>query len=128
MSESPARLTGRVTVHPRGFGFLNLEGPEGEWAACVAPPDLNPFLDGDRVSEVVTVVEGGRASASALTLVERRRAELFGRAIHIREKSFTEFVTAVGISIKFVARADAQNRSAEAQEPAQSGGHDFGHR
>ena len=37
-----------------------------------------PFLDGDRVSALVTVAEGGRASASALALVERRRAELFG--------------------------------------------------
>jgi ribonuclease R len=77
-NESPARQTGHITLHPRGFGFLNLEGPEGEWAAFVTPPDLNPFLDGDRVSALVTVAEGGRASASALALVERTRTELFG--------------------------------------------------
>src|SRR5271154_141380 len=62
MNESPARQTGRISIHPRGFGFLNLEGPEGEWIAFITPPDLNPFLDGDLVSAVVTVTgpEGGR--------------------------------------------------------------------
>jgi ribonuclease R len=81
MSESPARLTGRITIHPRGFGFLNLpnlDGTEGEHAAFVVPPDLNPFLDGDLASAVVTVAADGRATASALALVERTRVELFG--------------------------------------------------
>src|SRR4051794_34611125 len=78
MSESPARLTGRISVHPRGFGFVNLEGQEGEWAAFVTPPDLNPFLDGDIVSATVTGAEGGRATATMLALVERGRTELFG--------------------------------------------------
>lgn len=78
MNESPARLTGRISIHPRGFGFLNVEDAEGEAAAFIAPPDLNPFLDGDLVSAAVVTGEGGRASASALALVERTRTELFG--------------------------------------------------
>lgn len=78
MNESPARLLGRISVHPRGFGFLNLDGPEGESAAFIAPPDLNPFLDGDLASAVVTLSETGRAVATALALVERQRTELFG--------------------------------------------------
>jgi len=78
MNESTARQTGRISLNPRGFGFLNLEGPEGEWVAFVTPPDLNPFLDGDLVSAVVTSSEGGRFTASALALVERERTELFG--------------------------------------------------
>ena len=76
--DGTARLTGRITIHPRGFGFLNFEGPEGEWAAFVTPPDLNPFLDGDRVSATVTTAEGGRSTATSLALVERQRTELFG--------------------------------------------------
>ena len=78
MNETPARLTGRVSIHPRGFGFLNVEGPEGEHTAFVTPPDLNPFLDGDRVSATVTTAADGRSAASALSLVERARTELFG--------------------------------------------------
>ena len=78
MSESPVRHTGRISIHPRGFGFLNLEGPDGESAAFIIPPDLNPFLDGDVVSAVIVAAEGGRTSATALALVERARTELFG--------------------------------------------------
>jgi ribonuclease R len=78
MSESAARTTGRITVHPRGFGFLNVEGPDGPEAAFVTPPDLNPYLDGDLVSAVIVPADGGRTTATALALVERQRSELFG--------------------------------------------------
>ena len=72
---SPVR--GRVTVHPRGFGFLAIEGPE-QASAFITPPDLNPFLDGDVVSARVTAADGGRLSATDLALVSRSRTELFG--------------------------------------------------
>ena len=78
MSESSVRQTGRISIHPRGFGFLNIESPEGETTAFVTPPDLNPFLDGDLVSAVIVAAEGGRTSATAMALVERTRTELFG--------------------------------------------------
>jgi len=74
---SNPRAQGRVTVHPRGFGFVTFsEGHEPE-SAFVAPPDLNGFLTDD----VVT----GRLEASSkghrifdLELVERSREHLFG--------------------------------------------------
>ncbi len=78
MHPTPARVTGRISVHPRGFGFLNVESPDGDTAAFVAPPDLNPFLDGDLVAASVTADASGRTSATGLALVERRRTELFG--------------------------------------------------
>ncbi len=78
MSESHVRQTGRISIHPRGFGFLNIESPEGETTAFITPPDLNPFLDGDLVSAVIVAADGGRTSATALALVERARTELFG--------------------------------------------------
>jgi ribonuclease R len=81
MSESTGRTTGRITIHPRGFGFLNVETPEGESAAFITPPDLNPFLDGDLVSAVIVAAEDGRTTASALALVERQRTELFGSVL-----------------------------------------------
>lgn len=80
------RVRGRIAVHPRGFGFLTFdaENGAGEASAFITPPDLNPFLDGDVVSAIVTpsAARGkqgaGRLSASDLTLIERRRTELFG--------------------------------------------------
>src|SRR5580704_10245575 len=76
--EPAPRHTGRISIHPRGFGFLNLEGPDGDSAAFVAPPDLNPFLDGDLVAASITADPSGRTSATQLALVERQRTELFG--------------------------------------------------
>ena len=79
---SPVR--GRVTVHPRGFGFLAIEGAP-ETSAFVTPPDLNPFLEGDVVSARLVEGDQGRVSATDLSLVERSRSELFG-SVTIRGK------------------------------------------
>ncbi|WP_437894895.1 ribonuclease R family protein [Sorangium sp. So ce124] len=90
-----APVRGRISVNPRGFGFLNIEAsPEkaggpgrpgwaalGSATAFIAPPDLNPFLDGDVVDAVVVEAEPGRFSASQLALVQRDRAELFGTVV-----------------------------------------------
>lgn len=87
MHENRGRQTGRISIHPRGFGFLNIVGPEGETAAFITPPDLNPLLDGDIASAAVTTDPSGRASATALELVERSRRELFGTvALHGRNR------------------------------------------
>jgi ribonuclease R len=71
-------VRGRISVHPRGFGFLVVDGPEGELSAFVTPPDLNPLLDGDLVSATLVPAGEGRFNASALALVERTRTQLFG--------------------------------------------------
>src|SRR5262245_36464546 len=68
---------GRVTVHPRGFGFLAVEGSP-DVSAFIAPPELNPFLDGDIVRCRIVEGDGGRPAAADLALVERARTELFG--------------------------------------------------
>jgi ribonuclease R len=81
------RVRGRVSVHPRGFGFLNIDTPEGEIAAFIVPPELNPFLDGDEVSAEVlpSTQDPTRFTATALALLERTRGELFG-SLTIRNK------------------------------------------
>jgi len=67
---------GTIAVHPRGFGFLDLDGGAG--SAFVVPPDLNAFVAGDRASAKVTTAADGRMNATGLTLVERSRRELYG--------------------------------------------------
>lgn len=71
-------VRGRISVHPRGFGFLNVDAPDGEMSAFISPPELNPFLDGDTVSATVVAAGGGRTTATDLVLVERWRSELMG--------------------------------------------------
>ncbi len=76
-AEPSTAAIGRIAVHPRGFGFLNLEGTEPR-SAFVAPPDLNRFLDGDRARAKINRTAPDRLSAADLELVERNRHQLFG--------------------------------------------------
>ncbi|MRG91370.1 ribonuclease R family protein [Polyangium spumosum] len=78
MNDSTAR--GRISVHPRGFGFLGVDAPNAA-SAFIAPPDLNPFLDGDIVSARITPEGSGRLVATELALVSRPRAEVFGSVV-----------------------------------------------
>lgn len=74
------RATGTVSLHPKGFGFLNFE----EGSAFIAPPALNPFLVGDQVSASLKKDEQGRFSAHDLSLERRARRWLFGQATRRR--------------------------------------------
>ena len=69
-------FNGTIAVHPRGFGFLDLD--DGRGSGFIVPPDLNRFLAGDRVSARITNTTDGRMNATHLTLLERTRRELFG--------------------------------------------------
>ena len=78
MSEHTTR--GRISVHPRGFGFFVVDAPQAA-SAFIAPPDLNPFLDGDIVTARLTPEGAGRIVATELALVSRPRAEVFGSVV-----------------------------------------------
>ncbi|HKP60263.1 MAG TPA: ribonuclease R family protein [Polyangiales bacterium] len=73
-------VRGRVVVHVRGFGFLELEPPDAGISAFIAPPDLNPFLEGDQVVAQLEE-QAGRFSVNRLRLIERTREELFGSLV-----------------------------------------------
>ncbi len=83
--DTPVR--GRVSVHPRGFGFLTVDAVPPV-SAFVTPPDLNPFLDGDIASARLVTSDDGRVSARDLTLVERPRKQLFGSVVTRGRKPF----------------------------------------
>src|SRR5689334_22028223 len=76
-----APVRGRISVNPRGFGFLNFEREGAPASAFVTPPELNRFLDDDLVDARVTTAADGRLNASELALVERGRSELFGTLV-----------------------------------------------
>ena len=75
-------VTGRVQVHPRGFGFVTPDHPAEGIAGDVyiAGTNLNQAMHGDRV--VVRVErrsDRGRAEGRILRIVERAAAQLVGR-------------------------------------------------
>jgi len=76
-------IVGTVSINPRGFGFVNGEG-EGAPSAFVPPPLLNAHLADDRVEAAVTEAADGRLTATALTLVERTRREVYGEVVQHR--------------------------------------------
>ena len=84
MSSMTTRKTGTVRVHPRGFGFFMPDDDAGGSGAFITPPDLNPFLEGDRAEAVVSASADGRFTASDLRLVHRHRTKLFGNVVSHR--------------------------------------------
>ncbi len=82
-SASPRSVTGRIDVHPRGFGFLTVQAPGSHevLSAFIPPPDLNPFFAGDVVTATVTAGADGRFTASGLALVERPRTLVYGEVV-----------------------------------------------
>lgn len=71
------QMTGTISLHPRGFGFLTND----ERSAFVAPPELNRFLEGDVASAQVEENSPGKFSATGLELQRRWRHELFGTVV-----------------------------------------------
>lgn len=90
MIDTAIAVTGTISLHPRGFGFLNFAGPQGPESAFIAPPDLNEFLLEDSVSASVKRAPDGRASASELRLLARRRTHLFGEVIERRGRVYLQ--------------------------------------
>jgi ribonuclease R len=81
---APSRtVTGRIDVHPRGFGFLVVHPSDSNevLSAFILPPELNPYLADDVVSATVTASADGRWSASGLSLLKRPRQEVYGEVV-----------------------------------------------
>ncbi len=71
-------MRGRISLHPKGFGFLRSEPGAGGSSIFLPPPELAAFLAGDLVEGTLVEEADGRFSASGLRLVERPRDRLFG--------------------------------------------------
>ena len=85
---SRGRVDGRIVVHTRGFGFLQLDdevpapgGGDLVGSAFIAPPDLNAFLAGDRVSAALVRGKHQKWQATELRLEGRERDALYGEVV-----------------------------------------------
>ena len=74
-SKSGAMQAGRIVVHPRGFGFVELDNGV---TAFIPPPDLLWFLKDDRVEAELVTANDGRFNATNVRLVRRVREQVFG--------------------------------------------------
>jgi ribonuclease R len=83
LPSSPRPVTGRIDVHPRGFGFLGVQpSPTGEViSAFIPPPELAPFLADDVVTATVSQGADKRWAASGLSLLQRTRDQVYGEVV-----------------------------------------------
>lgn len=89
-------VRGTLSLHPRGFGFLNLEPGADCPSAFIPPPELNPFFSGDRVEAQLTQGADGRWSVNGLRLLERGRRRVFGEVVDRRGQAFLRVDREVG--------------------------------
>ena len=68
---------GVFTAHPRGFGFVSIEGREGD--VFVAPDHKKDAMDGDTVQVLVTESgRDGRPEAEVLKVLKRANETVIG--------------------------------------------------
>ena len=84
------RYEGKIVVHHRGYGFVDLEPGAPTTSAFVAPPDLNSLVAGDRVTVDLETTGKDRFQAKKLELLDRFREELFGQVVRHRGKAHLE--------------------------------------
>ncbi len=100
-------LRGSIHVHEKGFGFVQGHDPTAApSSAFVPPPLLNAFLHDDVVEADVSVAADGRATATAVTLLERPRQELCGRILRRGAKVMLRVDRAVANTDWVIAGAD----------------------
>jgi len=81
IDDAPERITGTVSVNPRGFGFVN-PSDKADADVFIPPPLLRSksLIDGDLVDVVFdTSFDGLSRTARHITLLSRSRTRLFGR-------------------------------------------------
>jgi ribonuclease R len=71
-------LEGRLTVNPRGFGFVSIEGEDDD--AFVGEGNMSTALDGDLVRIALAAPKRGddRREAEIVEVVERKRTQAVG--------------------------------------------------
>jgi len=75
LAESADLVTGTISVHRRGFGFVTREGAEGAPDVFIPPKGMNTAITGDRVL-VALAEEDERGPAGMVRKVLHRRHEL----------------------------------------------------
>ena len=70
------QVTGTVTIHPDGFGFVKVAGQDED--VFLPPQEAGKLVDGDRVRLEVVPGRGGRTMGRVLGLVDRTRQMAVG--------------------------------------------------
>jgi len=94
--ENEKIIQGTISVHPRGFGFVNQQNPEED--VFVPKPYLNGALDGDTVELLVqpSQLPQKGPEGKVISIISRKREQLVGVVLFVSEKSAEVYSSLLG--------------------------------
>lgn len=89
-------IRGAISVHPRGFGFVNRPDPDKD--IFIPKPLMNGAIDGDIVEVLVSPEQpfGKGPEGKVTAVVERKRKQLVGTVVFASAKKAEVFSTLLG--------------------------------
>jgi len=89
-------IKGPISVHPRGFGFVNQEDPEKD--IFIPKPYLNGAVDGDTVEVLINPNSFSHKGpeGKVVSVVERKRDQLVGVVTFVSSRSAEVYSTLLG--------------------------------
>jgi exoribonuclease R len=89
-------LTGSISFHPRGFGFVTERIGDVPRRGFVSPPLLNSCLDGDEVTAEFTPTSDGRLTVQSLVRTARNRRIAVGEVVKNSHGTFIKLDALIG--------------------------------
>jgi ribonuclease R len=89
-------VRGSISVHPRGFGFVNQPSPKED--IFIPKPQINGAIDGDVVDVVtdLTTHSARGPEGKVVAVIERGRSQLAGTVIECHEKKALVYSSLLG--------------------------------
>lgn len=84
---------GKITVHPRGFGFVS--GSASGQDVFIPKPFISSALDGDTVEAIVTDESKKGLEGKVLAIIERARSEFVGTVTELLENGVAQVLIPV---------------------------------
>ena len=88
-------VRGNLSVHPRGFGFVNRPEPHDD--IFIPKPLMNGAIDGDTVEVVVSPGARGKGpEGRVVAVIERKRKKIVGTVVDVTKKKAEIFSSILG--------------------------------
>jgi ribonuclease R len=101
---APNVITGKISVHPRGFGFVELDDDPNGQDVFIPKPYMFNAIDGDIVEVLVNpeITSEKGPEGKVVTIVKRTRKQLVGTVYSLRGGEIMAFCTLLGQAHKVI--------------------------
>ena len=87
-------VRGTISIHPRGFGFINRPSPQED--IFIPKTFIDGAIDGDLVDAIATAVSEKGPEGRVVNIVQRRRQQIAGTVTECHEKTATIYSSLLG--------------------------------